>query len=87
MSEKLSADLCGITASYRRPRVSNDNPFSEALFRTCKYRSDWPTKGFATRADAQSWVQTFVGASGSTRKHKSAPLRSEAPHEIGGQLV
>ena len=43
------------TASYSRPRVSNDNLFSEALFRTCKYRPNWPTKGFATEADAQAW--------------------------------
>ena len=50
----------GITASYSRPRVSNDNPFSEALFRTCKYRSNWPNKGFATRADAQVWVKSFA---------------------------
>ena len=47
-----------IMASYSRPRVSHDNPFSEALFRTCKYRPDWPTKGFATRADAQAWVKS-----------------------------
>jgi transposase InsO family protein len=44
---KTTMEKLGITASYSRPRVSNDNPFSEALFRTCKYRPDWPTKGFA----------------------------------------
>ena len=57
---KTTLEKLGITASYSRPRVSNDNPFSEALFRTCKYRSDWPTKGFATRADAQVWVKSFA---------------------------
>jgi hypothetical protein len=31
--------------SYSRPRVSNDNPFSEALFKTLKYRGDWPSSG------------------------------------------
>src|SRR5690606_37316968 len=35
-------------------------PFSETLFRTCKYRPDWPTKGFATKAEAQAWVKSFV---------------------------
>ena len=35
-------------ASFSRPRVSNDNPYSEALFRTCKYTPRWPTRGFAT---------------------------------------
>jgi putative transposase len=38
---KVTLEKLGITASYSRPRVSNDNPFSEALFRTCKYRPDW----------------------------------------------
>jgi hypothetical protein len=31
-----------------------------ALFRTCKYRPDWPNKGFATKTDAQAWVKSFV---------------------------
>ena len=31
---KITMEKLGITASYSRPRVSNDNPFSEALFRT-----------------------------------------------------
>ena len=57
---KTTMEKLGITASYSRPRVSNDNPFSEALFRTCKYRPDWPTKGFATKADAQAWVKSFA---------------------------
>jgi len=51
---KVTLEKLGITASYSRPRVSNDNPFSEALFRTCKYRPNWPNKGFATKAEAQA---------------------------------
>ena len=57
---KVTLEKLGIIASYSRPRVSNDNPFSEALFRTCKYRPDWPTKGFATKACAQTWVKSFA---------------------------
>ena len=38
---KVTLEKLGIIASCSRPRVSNDNPFSEALFRTCKYRPDW----------------------------------------------
>ena len=37
----------GIVTSYSRPRTSNDNPYSEALFRTCKYCPAYPTQGFA----------------------------------------
>lgn len=55
---KTTMEKPGITASCSRPRVSHDNPFPEALLRTCNYRPDWPTKGFATRADAQEWVKS-----------------------------
>jgi len=47
-------------ASYSRPRVSNDNPFSEALFRTFKYRPNWPAKGFASKGEARTWVKSFT---------------------------
>jgi len=39
----------GIRPSYSRPRVSDDNPFVEALFRTAKYRPAFSPKGFANR--------------------------------------
>lgn len=51
----------GITAPCSRPRVSNDNSFSEALFRTYNYRPDWPNKGFATKDGAQAWLKSFTG--------------------------
>jgi putative transposase len=57
---KTTMEKLGITSSYSRPRVSNDNPFSEALFRTFKYRPNWPTKGFATKIDSQNWVKSFA---------------------------
>lgn len=57
---KVTMDRLGVTASFSRPRVSNDNPFSEALFRTCKYVPTWPTKGFASIVKARLWVQGFV---------------------------
>ncbi len=50
----------GVVASFSRPRVSDDNPFSEALFRTLKYRPGYPSAGFATVAAASSWVEHFV---------------------------
>ena len=55
---KVTLEKLGIIASYSRPRVSNDNPVSEARFRTCKYRPNWPTRGFAAKADAQAWVKS-----------------------------
>ena len=53
------ADL-GITPSHSRPRVSNDNAYSESLFRTLKYCPQWPSQGFASLEAARTWVKTFV---------------------------
>jgi len=50
----------GITPSHSRPRVSNDNAYSESLFRTLKYCPQWPSQGFATREIARDWVNNFV---------------------------
>ena len=58
---KTTMEKLGITASYSRPGVSNYNPFSEPQLRTCKYRPDWPSNGFATTADDQTWVKFFTG--------------------------
>lgn len=50
----------GIVPSFSRPRVSDDNPYSEALFRTLKYRPEYPTRPFASLQDARDWVAAFV---------------------------
>ena len=50
----------GITPSNSRPRVSNDNSYSESLFCTLKYRPNYQPKGFASLEDARAWVQDFV---------------------------
>lgn len=49
-----------ITTSYSRPRVSNDNPYSESLFRTIKYSPSYPEKGFASLEEARKWVSEFM---------------------------
>lgn len=50
----------GVMPSYSRPRVSDDNPFSEALFRTLKYVPWYSGKPFADTAGASRWVEGFV---------------------------
>jgi putative transposase len=50
----------GIKPSYSRPRVSDDNAFVEALFRTAKYRPEFPLKGFAELDAARRWAACFV---------------------------
>lgn len=53
----LLADL-GVTKTHSRPYTSNDNPFSEAQFKTLKYRPDFPAR-FGSLADARAWAQPF----------------------------
>ena len=50
----------GIVPSFSRPSVSNDNPFSEALFKTLKYAPSYPEKPFACVEEARRWVKTFA---------------------------
>lgn len=50
----------GVLASFSRPRVSDDNPYAEALFRTLKYRPGYPRKPFASLEAAREWVAGFV---------------------------
>lgn len=57
---KATLRQLGITPSYSRPSVSNDNPFSEALFKTTKYCRHYPLKPFATLEEARKWVINFV---------------------------
>jgi putative transposase len=50
----------GVLASFSRPRVSDDNPYAEALFRTLKYRPGYPRKPFESIDTARAWVSGFV---------------------------
>lgn len=59
----------GIVPSFSRPRVSDDNAFSEALFRTLKYRPGYPAKAFASAEAARAWVEAFVGWYNGEHRH------------------
>lgn len=50
----------GIVPSFSRPNVSDDNAYAEALFRTLKYRPEYPRKPFASIEQARAWVTDFV---------------------------
>jgi len=50
----------GMAMSHNRPRVSNDNPYSESLFRTVKYCPKWPRKGFNSLSHVRPWMMDFV---------------------------
>jgi len=50
----------GVVPSFSRPSVSNDNPYSESLFKTLKYRPGYPDQAFAHLGAARRWVAGFV---------------------------
>ena len=50
----------GVKPSYSRPRVSDDNAYAESLFRTAKYRPEFPAKGFVDLETARAWAADFV---------------------------
>ena len=58
----------GITKSHSRPRVSNDNPFSEAAFKTIKYDIDYPVR-FDNLEHARAWIGAYVEAYNSQHRH------------------
>ena len=61
----------GITASFSRPRVSDDNAYAEALFRTLKYSPGFPRQGFVTLTAARDWVQAFADGYNTVHRHRS----------------
>jgi putative transposase len=67
----------GIMPSFSRPRVYDDNPYSEALFRTLKYRPEYPTLPFQSLQEAQCWVQGFV--SWYNTEHRHSGIRFVTP--------
>jgi len=59
-SMRVAMQDLGVVPSYSRPRVSNDNAYAEALFRTAKYCPLWPERPFDTLHQAREWVHRFV---------------------------
>jgi transposase InsO family protein len=73
----------GVAASFSRPRVSNDNAYAESLFRTCKYRPDYPNKAFDSLEEAQTWTQKFVRWYNEEHKHSGLKFVTPAQRHAG----
>lgn len=72
----LLADL-GVAKSHSRPHVSNDNPYSEAQFKTLKYRPDYPDR-FGSLVDARQWVRRFFAWYNEQHHHSGLGLLTPA---------
>jgi len=75
------ADL-EVTRSYSRPRVSNDNPYSEAWFKTLKYAPTFPDR-FGSLADAQQFMNDFVDGYNHHHRHTGIGLHTPADVHYG----
>jgi transposase InsO family protein len=70
-------DELGVLRSFSRPRVSNDNPYSESLFRTAKYRPDYPSRPFTSKVHGDNQV------GGSRQLHRRVSERdNRAPIQV-----
>jgi len=65
----------GVKPSYSRPRVSDDNAYAESLFRTAKYRPEFPAKGFADLEQARAWGADFVRWYNVDHRHSAMQVR------------
>lgn len=67
----------GIVPAFSQPAVSNDNPYSESLFKTLNYRPEYPLQVFADLAGARQWVTGLV--SGYNHEHRRSAIRFVTP--------
>jgi putative transposase len=72
-----------VKPSYSRPRVSDDNAFVESLFRTAKYRPEFPSTGFADLNAAREWAHRFVHWYNHEHRHSGIRYVSPAQRHSG----
>lgn len=69
----------GVMPSFSRPAVSNDNPYSESLFKTLKYRPNYPSRAFENLLAARQWVGSFVHWY--NHEHRHSAVRFVTPEQ------
>jgi len=77
----------GVMPTFSRPSVSNDNPYSESLFRTLKYRPEYPEQPFADLQAARTWVQGFVDWYNNEHMHSGINFVTPAQRHRGEDLA
>jgi len=77
----------GVAASFSRPGVSDDNPFVEALFRTLKYRPEYPDQPFASVESAREFIGRFVSWYNTQHLHGNIRFVTPAVRHAGGDVA
>ena len=73
----------GIDPSYSRPRVSNDNAHAESVFKTAKYRPEFPAEGFDSVETARAWSAAFVHWYNDEHRHSGIGYVTPAQRHSG----
>jgi transposase InsO family protein len=76
----------GVVPSFSRPSVSNDNPYSESVFRTLKYRPEYPENPFSDINAARLWVKGFVQWYNNEHLHSSIKFVTPAQRHRGEDI-
>lgn len=73
----------GVVPSFSRPKVSDDNPFSESLFKTLKYCPQYPSSEFSSLSDAIMWVKNFVSWYNNEHLHSGIKFVTPVQKHLG----
>jgi transposase InsO family protein len=76
----------GVVPSFSRPHVSDDNPYSESLFRTLKHTPAYPRVPFADIAAAQHWVSRFVRWYNEEHRHSAIRYVTPNQRHLGSEI-
>jgi hypothetical protein len=83
LTSVVKAAVISIMPSFSRPAVSNDNPYSESLFKTLKYRPQYPLKPFADLTAARQWVGDLVQWYNHEHRHSAIGFITPAQRHAG----
>jgi transposase InsO family protein len=83
----ITLQRLGVIPSFSRPSVSNDNPYSEAMFRTLKYCPQYPNKPFESLKAAIAWVEQFVDWYNNKHLHSGIKFVTPAERHNGTDKI
>jgi transposase InsO family protein len=83
---RATLERLGVASSFSRPGVSDDNPYSESLFRTMKYRPEYPERPFPSLEAAANWMDSFVDWYNHEHRHSAIRFVTPAQRHDGREI-
>jgi len=83
----VTLEKLGIVPSFSRPRVSNDKPYAESLFKTCKYRPGYTSRPVVDVEEARAWATDFVKWYNNVYKHSGLKFVTPAQRHSGTDVI